>query len=68
MLAVEHLLLGWRGLDVEFTEDVAKEILTDESYRRVRNSVYLAATKVGQRDLEFVEAAGKNSVVSSATG
>jgi len=67
MLAVEHLLSDWRGLDTPFSEDVAATTLTDESYRRVRNSVYAAATKVGQRDVEFVESAAKNSGEPSVT-
>ncbi|WP_454629527.1 hypothetical protein [Bradyrhizobium cenepequi] len=59
-LAVEHLLLGWEGLDVEYSSEAAAEILTDEAYRSVRYSVYLAATKVGKSDVEFVGTVGKN--------
>ncbi|WP_027578485.1 hypothetical protein [Bradyrhizobium sp. Ai1a-2] len=65
-LAVEHLLLGWQGLvddderDIEFSPERAKEILTDPEYRAVRGSVYLAATKVGREEVEFVEAGTKN--------
>lgn len=59
-LAVEHLLLGWVGLDEEYTPELASEVLTDEAYRRLRSEVYFAATQVGQGEIEFVEAAAKN--------
>lgn len=59
-LAVEHLLLGWRGFDEEFSAERAAEILGDESYRALRNSVYRAARRVGRREIEVVEQAAKN--------
>lgn len=59
-LAIQYLLLDWSGFDQPFSADVASEILTDEAYRKVRWSVYLAASRVGQRELEFVEEAEKN--------
>lgn len=67
LLAVEHLLLGWKGLDVDYSADIAEDLLTDEAYRALRRSVYLAANKVGRRELEFVEDAGKNFEAPSAT-
>lgn len=66
-LAVEHLLLDWRGIDVEFTPEVASEVLTDEAYRSFRSAVYFAATKSGQGEIEFVEETIKNSGTPSAT-
>lgn len=59
-LAVEHLLLGWDGMDVEYTPETAAEILTDESYRKVRYSIYLAASRVGTSEVQFVEDTAKN--------
>lgn len=59
-LAVEHLLLGWDGLDEEYTPEFADQVLTDEAYRAVRNSVFLAASKVGKFEVKFVEEAAKN--------
>lgn len=65
-LAVEHLLLGWSGLaddddaEIPYSPDKALEILTDESYRLVRQSVYFAATKVGRSEIKFVEDGAKN--------
>lgn len=65
-LAVEHLLLGWEGLaddderEIPFSEDFALEILTDEAYRLVRQSIYFAATKVGKSEVKVIGAAAKN--------
>lgn len=59
-LAVKHLLLDWKGLDEPFSTQLATEVLTDEAYRDFRGSVYLAAVKVGQAEVEFVEAGAKN--------
>jgi hypothetical protein len=65
-LAVEHLLLDWEGLvddddkDIPYSADMATEVLTDEAYRAVRNSVYFAATKVGRSEIKFVGDAVKN--------
>ena len=65
-LAVEHLLLGWKGFgeddgsEIAFSPEKAEEILTDEAFRGLRGSVYLAAMKVGQSEVEFVEGAIKN--------
>lgn len=59
-LAVEHLLLDWDGLDVPYSKEKAHEILEDEAYRVVRASVYLAAVKVGQGEVEHIEGTIKN--------
>ncbi len=59
-LAVKHLLLDWKGLDVPFSPETAREVLSDEAYREFRGSVYLAAMKVGQGEIEFVEDTVKN--------
>lgn len=59
-LIVEHLLLGWRGLDEEFSKDAALQELTTVEGSPARNSIFLAATKVGVSEVEFVEDAEKN--------
>ncbi len=59
-LAVKHLLLDWKGLDEPFSKEIATEVLTDESYRDFRGSVYLSAMQVGRSEIEFVEGAAKN--------
>jgi hypothetical protein len=59
-LFAEHLLLGWQGLDQEYEPDLAAAVLTDEAHRVMRNAVLLAATKVGQSEVKFVENTAKN--------
>lgn len=59
-LAVKHLLIDWKGLDVPFSLEKAEEVLTDESYRDLRGTIYLCAMKVGQGEVEFVEDTAKN--------
>lgn len=59
-LAVKHLLLDWEGFDEPFSSALALEVLTDEAYRRVRTSVFIAATRVGQAEVQYVEETAKN--------
>jgi len=59
-LATEFLLLGWRGLDAAYDDAAAAEILIDEAYRKVRASVYLAATRVGSSEVSYVEGTAKS--------
>ncbi len=59
-LLATYLLLGWAGLDEEYSPDLALEVLTDESHRAMRNGVLLAATKVGRHEVEFIGTAAKN--------
>lgn len=56
----EHLLLDWRGLDIDYSPDLAMETLCDEEHRRLRMSVLIAATKVGRQEVEFIETTAKN--------
>jgi len=59
-LYCKHLLHGWRGLDVEYTPEVALETLTDPAYRNVVNAVEWCAAQVGAIEAEFVEDEAKN--------
>ncbi len=59
-LAVEFLLLGWRGLDVSYSPDIVGSVLTAEEHRTVRAMVRWCAGVVGKRKVEFEEAASKN--------
>jgi hypothetical protein len=59
-LATEHLLVGWRGLDVEYSPEIVQSVLTAEEHRTVRSMVWWCANCVGKRQVEFVEAAAKN--------
>ncbi|SEB99301.1 hypothetical protein [Bradyrhizobium erythrophlei] len=66
-LAVQHLLLGWEGLaeddeitDIPYSPEKARDILTDPAYRLIRGSIYMAASRVGIGEAEFVGAGAKN--------
>lgn len=64
----KHILLGWRGLDTEFSDEIALEVLTDPAYRKVFAAVDWCANQVGDSEAEFVEDAAKNSGPRSAKG
>lgn len=55
------ILLDWKGLDVEYSDDVAYETMTDPGYAELLGYVIVAAGKVAQGDIEYVETAAKNS-------
>ncbi|TIP07797.1 hypothetical protein [Mesorhizobium sp.] len=59
-LSVEHLLLGWRGLDVEYSPDLVATILVAEEHRVLRQMIFWCAGRVGKKKVEFVKAASKN--------
>ena len=63
----KHILHGWRGLDVEYSPEVAVQTLTDPAYRAVRIAVEWCAGQVAQVEAEFIEEAEKNSAAPSAT-
>lgn len=56
----ESLLLGWRGLDMEYSPETALAALPKPSARTIRQMILFCATKVGKREIEFVEDAAKN--------
>lgn len=66
-LFAEELVLGWKGLDAEYTPDLAIEVMTDREYQNVRTDILTACTEVGQSQIEFVEDAQGNSEGSSGT-
>lgn len=59
-LYADHILLGWKGFDVSYSSDAALAALTDPASRPLREAVAWCAARVGQTELEFVEAATKN--------
>lgn len=59
-LAVEHLLLGWRGFDIAYSADAVETILAAEEHRVLRSMIYWCAGRVGKRQVEFVKEAAKN--------
>ena len=65
-LYAEHILHGWRGLDVEYSPETAREILSNPEYRNVVAAIEWCAAQVSDVALEFVEEAGKNSARPSA--
>lgn len=56
----EHLLLGWKGFDIEYTPDGARETLKDPAYRPLLNDIMMCADRVGRKQIEFVEEDAKN--------
>lgn len=65
-LYANHILHGWRGLDVPYSREVASEILADPEYRNVVGAIEYCAGKVSEADIEFVEEEVKNSEKPSA--
>ncbi|RWP31822.1 hypothetical protein [Mesorhizobium sp.] len=59
-LSVEHLLLGWKGLDVEYSPNLVGTILVAEEHRVMRQMIFWCAGRVGKKKVEFVQAATKN--------
>lgn len=66
-LYAQHLLLGWKGFDVEYSAVAAEERLTDWSWRKLTRQVEWAATQSTIVNAEMVEDAEKNSEAPSAT-
>lgn len=66
-LYAEHILVGWRGLDVDYTPEGAREVLMDPGYREVLGAVEWCAARMGEVDAEIVEEARGNSPGASGT-
>ena len=64
----KHILHGWEGLDVEYSRDVAEQVLTDPAYREVVQAVETCAAKLTELDPKFVKAEEGNSSPLSAQG
>jgi hypothetical protein len=60
----KHLLLGWRGFDLEHSHDLAEEMMREPG--EFFGHVLYAVAQVMRRETEFVETASKNSPSSSA--
>lgn len=71
-LYAEHILLDWKGFvdddgkDVPYTREASLELLTDPAFRELHDHIRYAGTKLAQTEVEFVDAAAKNSPRSSA--
>lgn len=60
-LYCEHVLHGWRGLDVEYSPEVALETLGDPEYRAVVSAVEFCAAKLSEVEPKFTKAEEGNS-------
>lgn len=67
-LYCEHILHDWKGFDIPYSEEAALQIMTDVAHRDFRSAVDWCARKLSQVNVEFVEAAVKNSETPSAGG
>ena len=65
-LYAEHILLGWKGFDVEFSPEEAMLRLSDWTWRKLTTMVEWAAGTLSEAQVEFVEDATKNSAPPSA--
>lgn len=53
-LIAEHLLLGWKGFDVDYSAETAAKALPKPASRTLRQMILYCASKVGRREVEFV--------------
>lgn len=65
-LYAKHILHGWDGLDVPYSEAVAVKYLTDPAYRLLVSAVEWCAGKLAAARIEYVEQDTKNSEEPSA--
>jgi hypothetical protein len=63
----EHLLHGWRGLDVEYEKTTAADIMTNPEYRNVISAVEWCAAAVSEIQVEYDEEEAGNSEQPSET-
>lgn len=56
-LYAKFILLDWKGFDVEYSPEQAREALSDPAYRDLRRHVEYASSQVGASDVEFIEEA-----------
>lgn len=59
-LYADYILLGWDGFDIEYSEDTARDVLTDPAYRDLHDHIRYAMQTVAATEAEFVEDAAKN--------
>jgi hypothetical protein len=57
----QHILHGWRGLDVDYDRDTALQVMTDPEYRNLVAAVEWCAAKVSEIDVEYLEEETGNS-------
>lgn len=65
-LYAEHILHDWTGFDVDYTEEAAREALSNPEYRVLLQAVENAAAEASQVAIDFDEDLEKNSGTRSA--
>lgn len=60
-LYCEHILHGWRGLDIEYSPETALNTLGDPEYRAVVSAVEFCAAKLTDIEPKFAKAEEGNS-------
>lgn len=65
-LYAKYLLLDWKGIDLDYSADLAAASLSDLAYRDLRAAVSSAAAQVGRSHAEYVEETLGNLQPSSA--
>lgn len=66
-LYAKRLVLGWEGLDVAFSREVAMQTLSDPDYGEVVSDIETCASQVARINIEYVEETAKNFEAPSAT-
>lgn len=59
-LLAEHILHGWEGIDEEYSEELARERLTDPEFEALNLAVRSCAIKLSDINAEFVGQVEKN--------
>ena len=54
-LYAKFVLLDWKGFDIEYSPEAAREALSDPAFRDLRRHVEYAANQVGQVEIEFLD-------------
>jgi len=54
-LLAEHILLGWEGIDVEYSPAAAMSTLTNPEFKLLSTDVEMAAAKFGNVNPDFVK-------------
>lgn len=60
-LVAKEILLGWDGMDEEYSAELAEDVMTDPAYRKIHDAVNYCANLVGEGQIEFIESGVKNS-------
>jgi hypothetical protein len=63
----DEILRGWDGIDEAYSPEAALAALSDEEHRELRSQVLICASRLTSANIEFVEAAAKNSAAPSAS-